>query len=71
MLRNEVILLTNKGSQKEACWFSTGINFDSLKCDVTRIMTRIDSVILVKSEILSSVIQLLVYDVITTLANRN
>ena len=37
-----------KVSQKEACLFSTQINFDSGKCNVA----RMDSVILVKSETL-------------------
>ena len=44
----EAILLTNKISWKEACWFSTQINFDSDKYDVAWITARIDSVILVE-----------------------
>ena len=51
-LQNEAIPLTIKGFQKEACWFSTRIDFDSHKCDIARLMAQIDSVILVKSEIL-------------------
>ena len=46
------IILTDKTSQKEACWFATQINFGSDICDVVRIIVQIDSVILVQSEIL-------------------
>ena len=48
------MLITSKGSQKEAYWFSTRINFDSHKGDVVRITVRIDSVILIESKTITT-----------------
>ena len=51
-LQNDTSVLTNKGSQKEVCWLSTQINFDSCKCDAAQIIMWIDSAILVESDTL-------------------